>query len=51
MFIELLTATPEAMEYEYKLHVPEMTEMNDNSLLPEGDTQGYVEFNPYDPSR
>jgi len=37
----------EATEYEYKLHVPEMTKMNDNSLLSEGDTGGYVEFLPF----
>jgi hypothetical protein len=41
----------EATEYEYKLHVPEMTEMNDICLLSEGDTRGYVEFYPYDPFR
>ena len=40
IFIQLLRATAEATEYEYKLHVPEMTEMNDISLLPEGDTRG-----------
>jgi hypothetical protein len=34
----------EAMEDEYKLHVAEMTNMNDISLLTEGDTGGYVEF-------
>jgi len=51
IFIELLRATAEAAEYEYKLHVPETTEMNDISLLPEGDTRGSVEFYPYDTSR
>ena len=40
----------EATEYEYKVHVPEMTDMNDINLLCEGDTQGYVEFYPsHDP--
>ena len=35
---------PEATEYEYKLHVPQMTDLNDISLLCEGNTRGYVEF-------
>jgi len=42
----------EATEYEYKLHVPEMTDIIDISLLSEGDTRGYVEFYPsHDPFR
>jgi hypothetical protein len=49
IFIELLRATAEATEYEYNLHVLEMTEMNHISLLPEGDTRVYVELYPYDP--
>jgi hypothetical protein len=51
IFTELLRDKAEATEYEYKLHVPEMTETNDISLLPEGETRGYVEFYPYDPSQ
>jgi len=42
----------EATEYEYKLHVPEMTYINVISLLCEGDTRGYVEFySSHDPFR
>jgi hypothetical protein len=51
IFRQLLRATAEATESEYTLHVPEMTEMNNISLQPEGDTRGYVKFCPYDHSR
>jgi len=50
--IKRLRTMAEARKYEYKLHVPEITDIKNINLLREGDTLGYVKFyHSHDPFR